>query len=177
MLGGHHLGDDGQTRLLAGLGQQLQALFLQALEAVGAGARLEGAAAQAGRSRLLDHVGDVEDLLPALDGAGPGDHADGTAADRRGPSTLTTVGSFLTSVDGHLVRRQDRDHFLHSFPCFQGLLGPVALFAQGGDDGALGADDDVAAQPELFDPLDDVVDLLLAGAGFHDDDHGTASDV
>ena len=62
---------------------------------------------------------------------------------------------------GHLVRREDRHHFLHSFPRFQGLLGPVAFLAQGGDDGQLGAHDDVAAQAELLDLLDDVIDLLL----------------
>ncbi len=35
VLGGDHFGDDGQARFVAGGGQQLQALFLQALEAVG----------------------------------------------------------------------------------------------------------------------------------------------
>src|SRR5262249_7181208 len=37
---------------------------------------------------------------------------------------------------------------------------------------AIGADDNVAAQPQLLDPLDDVIDLPLTGAGLHDDDHG-----
>ena len=54
---------------------------------------------------------------------------------------------------------------------FQGLLGAVALLAQGGHDGPFGADDDVAAQPQLLDALDDVVDLPLGGVGLHDDDH------
>jgi hypothetical protein len=29
----------------------------------------------------------------------------------------------------------------------------------------------VAAQAELLDQLDDVIDLLLRGTGLHDDDH------
>ena len=75
-----------------------QALFLEALEAVRTGARLERAAAQAGRPRLLDDVGDLEDLFPALDRARPGDDADAAAADRQVANACTTVGSFLTSV-------------------------------------------------------------------------------
>ena len=71
VLRGHHLGDDGQAGLLAGLGQQLQPLFLQPLEAVGAGARLERAAAQAGRAGFLDDVGDFEDLLRLSTEQGP----------------------------------------------------------------------------------------------------------
>src|SRR5262249_5155469 len=72
---------------------------------------------------------------------------------------------------GHLVGCENRHDFIHSFPGFQGLLGAVALLAQGGDHGAFGADNDVAAQPKLLDPFLDVIDLHGAGAGFHDDDH------
>ena len=90
----------------------------------------------------------------------------------RRPSDLDHGRLLLHLGAGHLVRRQDRHDLFHAFPRFQGLLGAVALFAEGGDDGSLGADDDVAAQAELLDPLDDVVDLLLRGARFHDDDHG-----
>jgi hypothetical protein len=82
------------------------------------------------------------------------------------------AGRFLFDFGaGHLVGSQDRHHFLHSFACFQGLLGAVAFLAQGGDHRPLRAHDDVAAQAELLDALDDMVDLLPAGSGFHDDDH------
>ena len=124
---------------------------------------------------LLDDVGDLENLLAALDGAGPGDDAEVAAADLQAAATCTHGRLLLDFGAGHLVRRQDRDHFLHPFHRFQGLLGAVALLAQGGDDGQFRADDDVAAQAQLLDPLDDVLDLLLAAPRLHDDDHGSLS--
>ena len=57
VLGGDDFGDDGEARFVAGRGEQLEALFLQALEAVGAGARLERAAAERGGAGLLDGAG------------------------------------------------------------------------------------------------------------------------
>ncbi len=81
VFGGDDFGDDGQAGFVAGGGQQFQAVFLQALEAVGAGARLERAAAEGGGAGLLDRAGRRDDLLFAFDGAGPGDDADRAAAD------------------------------------------------------------------------------------------------
>lgn len=46
MLAVHQFGHNGLAGLAAGMGQQFQALGTQPLEAVGAGARLECAAAQ-----------------------------------------------------------------------------------------------------------------------------------
>ena len=80
VLGGHDLGDDGQAGLVAAAAS-ISGLFLEALEAVGAGARLEGAAAEAGGAGLLRRRRRCEDLLFALDGAGSGDDADVAAAD------------------------------------------------------------------------------------------------
>ena len=73
------------------------------------------------------------------------------AADLAGRERVDHGRLFLHFGAGHLVRRQDRDHFLHAFQRFQGLLGTVALLAQGGDHGQLGAHDDVAAQAQLLD--------------------------
>ena len=86
----------GEAGLFAGGGEQFQAFFLQALEAVGAGAGLEGAAAEGGGAGGFDRAGRVEDLLFALDRAGAGDDADHAGADLRLP-TVTWVGSFFTS--------------------------------------------------------------------------------
>ena len=72
-----------QAEALANLGQNLQALHAQALERVGRGARLVGAAAEelrAGRGHLFR---DGEGLVAALDGAGPGDDGNFVAADGR----------------------------------------------------------------------------------------------
>ena len=44
----------------------------QPLEAIGIGARLEGAATEHVPARVADHAGDIQGLLPALHGARPG---------------------------------------------------------------------------------------------------------
>lgn len=64
------LGDNRQTGSLVRLVQQLQTLSLQTLEGVRGGARLPCAAAENGRTVRLYVLGDVDDLLLALDRAG-----------------------------------------------------------------------------------------------------------
>ena len=167
----HYLRDDGQPGLGAGLGQELQTLLLQSLEAVWAGARLECAATKTRGTCLLYDMGDFQDLLPVFDGTGPGNDADPAAANLQ-LQDFHDRPFLLYFGAGHLVRGQDRDHFLHPLSGFEGLLGAVALFAECGDDGPLGADDHMAAQTQLLDPLDNVIDLPLRGPGLHDDDHG-----
>ena len=110
------------------------------LEAVRAGARLEGAAAQAGGAGLAHGMGDFENLLARLDRARPGDDADLAGADFQ-LEHLDAGRVLLDLGAGHLVRREDRHDLFHAIPRFQGLLGPVAFFAQGGHDGAVGADE------------------------------------
>src|SRR5262249_3009132 len=166
----HYFRDDGEAGHGAGLGEQLEALLLESLEAVGAGARLVGAAAQAAAARLADEVGDLEDLLAALDRAGPGDDTELSAADAQAQG-LDDGWLLLDFVAGDLVRREDWDHFLPPFPQLERLLGAIALLAQRGDHRAFGPDDDLTAQAELVDALDHVLNLLLAGTRFHDDDH------
>src|SRR5262249_23683362 len=151
--------------------EQLQPFSLHAREAVGAGAGLEGPAAQAGGPRLADDVGDLQDLLAALDRAGAGDDADVAGADLEAQD-LDARRLLLDLGAGHLVGGQDRDHLFDPVGELQGLLGPVPLLPQRGHDGQLGADDDVGPEAEALDALDDVVDLRLARPRVHDDDHG-----
>src|SRR5438552_3786570 len=79
---------------------------------------------------------------------------------------------FLDLRARHFVRRQDRYHFFYSLSRFQGLFGAVAFLAKGSDHGAFRADDDMAAQSQLLNTLDHVIDLVLCGVRFHDDNHG-----
>ena len=127
-------------------------------------------AAEAGGAGLLDRFRDLENLVAALDRTRPGDDADLARAD----SELAgdDAGRLLLDLGaGHLVRREDRHDLLDAFAGFEGLFVAVALLTKGGDDGPLGADDDVALEAELLDQPDDVVDLFLGGFGLHDDDH------
>ncbi len=71
----HDLGDRGQAVAPAGFGQKHQTLLAQALEAVGRGARLVGAAAQDPAAAGGDLAGARLDLLGILHRAGAGhDH-------------------------------------------------------------------------------------------------------
>ena len=76
------LGDDGQPGLLPRFGEEPEPLLLEPLEGVGRGPRLEGPSAQEVGARRLDVLGHRPQLLPRLDRAGPGHHADSPAADR-----------------------------------------------------------------------------------------------
>ena len=51
----------------------------------------------------------------------------------------------------------------------------LAIVADRGDHGPLGADDDVGLQAQRFDALDHVLDVRLRGSFFHDNDHGQVS--
>ena len=116
-------------------------------------------------------MGDLEDLLPALDGTRSRNDTDMVV------THLQIAGRHQGALllhfrAGHFVRRKDRNHFVNPFSCFQGLFGAVALFSQGGDHGAFRTDNDVAAQSQEFNFVNDVIDLPLAGARFHDNNHG-----
>ena len=77
----HYLGDRRQARLLAGLGQVAEALDAEPLEAVRAGAGLEGAAAEDRRAGLGNRVRRFEHHLPVLDRARAGHDREPAVAD------------------------------------------------------------------------------------------------
>ena len=76
LIGGHHLGDDGQAGLSRALRPIFQAFFAQPLEGVGRGARFVGAAAQGVGPGFSHRLGNLQDLRPALHRARPGDDGD-----------------------------------------------------------------------------------------------------
>ena len=78
----HQLGDDRQAVARGGVLEQLQAVDALALERVGAGARLERAAAHQARAARRDRRGGRAHLRLGLDRARSGDHLHGVAADR-----------------------------------------------------------------------------------------------
>ena len=69
---GEDFRDDAEIIFLAGLGEKAQAFLGEALEFVGRGAGLVGAAAEEGCALGLDRLGGGHELLFALDGAGAG---------------------------------------------------------------------------------------------------------
>ena len=170
VLGANHLGDDRQSGFIAGGGQDFQPVFLQPLEAVGAGARFERPAAQCRGSRGLHGPGGRQRLLFALHRARAGDDAELPIADREAAGAdhgrlglHLAAGDFVGGEDGH--------DFRHARHAFQRLAELIPLFADGRDDGPFGAVDRVGFQAELLDPLNRVFDLFGRRAAFHDNDH------
>ena len=51
------------------------------------------------------------------------------------------------------------------------LLGAIAFLAERRDHGPLGADNNMVAQPQLMNALDDVIDIGPGRIRIHDDDH------
>ena len=150
----------------------LQPLLLQPLEAVGGGARLEGAAAQHVRAGRLDRRAVSMSCSRLSTEQGP------AMTTKPSPPILTpptsmTVGSGLDLAAGELVRLEDRHDLLDARERLQRLQARLAaLVADGADDVALDAVDDVRLVAEVADPLEDLVELLFRGALAHDDDHG-----
>ncbi len=110
----HHLGDDRHAVLVARLAEDLQALFAHALESVGAGARLERAAAEDVRARLPSPTSAIASIRSASS------TAHGPAIIARWPppiftpATSTTLGSRMGLAAGQLVGRQHRNHLRHA---------------------------------------------------------------
>src|SRR5690606_17060872 len=83
LAGVHDFGDDGQAGFGADLGEHLEGGESEALEGVGGGTGLEGAAAEHAGAGFADGVGGLPEHLPAFDRAGPGDDRQLTAAYHR----------------------------------------------------------------------------------------------
>ena len=169
---GDDFGDDGEAGFVAGRGQQFEAFFFQALEAVGAGARLERAAAEGRRAGLLDRAGRGDDLLFAFDGAGAGDDAEVPPPTVRLPARTTVGSDFVSRLASLYGARTGSTSSTPGPLSSTPTLAVVALVADRGDHGPLGAAEHGRLEAERFNLLDHVFDILFFGITPHDDDHG-----
>ena len=146
----------------------------EALEGVGRGARLEGAAAQhRGAGRFGGHGG-REDLVRRLHRAGAGDEGEVAAADLAAAHVDDRVGR--PELAAHqLVRLEDGDHPIDAGERLDGQGGQLLAVADGADDGDPLALRHVRLGADLLDAVDDVVDLLCSRALAHDDHHAHCS--
>ena len=138
--------------------QQLQAFDAHALERVGRGARLVGAAAQHGRAGLLDRVGDLQQLAAALDAARPGHHRQLLAADR-GRANIDDGVLAPELAAGQLVGRQDGDRLFDAVHHLERGRLQRPLVADDADDGALGALAQMRLKAQLVDAAGDMFDF------------------
>ena len=168
----HDLGDDLEAGLLPRAGQHLQPLLAEALEGVGRGARLEGAAPEDLRPLGRHVAGGLHQHLDALDGAGAGHHHDLVAADGDVSDPNRGVAR-LPLAAGQLVGLGDLDDLLDARQVGESLAVGVGVAADDADHGAVLAVRDLRCQPELADLLDDGVDLGGRRLVGHDDDQGS----
>ena len=170
----HDLGDDGQPGGLLGLAEQLQALFVQALEGVGRGAGLERAAPKHPRAAGLHRLGHFDDLLTGLHAAGPRDDLevpsadlDASAVDHGIVLVELAVGALEGLLDAldrlHDVQRGDQVH-VHA-----------AGVADQADDGVVLALGDVQPEAVALQPVGQVLHLVFVDLVLEQYDHGDCS--
>ena len=167
----HQLGDDGQARLLPGDFQVLQSLGAQALEGVGRGAGLEGAAPEHGGAALLHRLGNGHHLFLALHGAGTGHDGQGAAADlgaAHGNDRVLRV-EFPVGVFVGLLNPLDVLHDVQGGDEVDVQLGRVAHQSQ---DGVSLADAGVDDDPLFLEPVDQALQLFAVGVVLQNDNHG-----
>ena len=167
----HQLGDDRQAGLLLGLGEQPQALLSEALEGVGRGAGLVGAAAEQRGAGVAHGAGGDQDLVARLDGARPGDEREVLTADL---SSLDVDDRSLADSHlrgGELVRLEDRYDLGDAGCTLEAEPGHVLAIADRADHGDLLAARGVGAGADGLDAVDDGLDLRLGRSRLHHDHH------
>ncbi len=156
----HDLRDDGQAGLFAGSGEDVQRLLTVSAEGVGAGPRLEGAAAQDVAARRFHGAGALHHVFFAVHGARAGHEADAAVADRE----VADLDDGVVSVNfaaGQLEWLADADDGVDALNAAE-LIDQLRVdVAEDGDDCPLVAVDAVVLEPEFADCLLDVRYLLF----------------
>ena len=169
--GVHRLRADQEARLFARFGQKPQSGSPQALERIGRGAGLPGAAAEDHGASLLHLAGRLEDLALGLDGARPRDGRDLRAA-HGDAAREANHGVLLLPLAAHLfVGLGDVDDVLHPRQRFQTRCVHAAVVPHQADGGALGAGHGAGLVAHFLDHRDDALDLGVRGAAPHHDQH------
>ena len=172
----HQLGDDRQPGLGLGLGEQAQPLLPEALERVGRGARLVGAAAEqaraAGARRCAPRSASGRATRPCTA------RRSARSARRRsgGPSISTTVRSpGLSCAEDSLNGLRIGTTCSTPVVALEAEAGDVLAVADRADHRHLLAARGMGASAAGLDPGDDGLDLLLGGRRLHHDHHGLSS--
>ncbi len=168
----HDLGDHRQAGGLARLGQVLQPLQPQALEAIRARARLECPATQDGCPCFSDGCGGLQHHLPVLDRARPSHDRERAVADPGAPDLDDGVLG-MGFPRRQLVGATDLRHRLdsaHRIQLAHQMLSYGSHVTQYRDHHTLGADIVVRAQPVGSNLSPDCFGFLVCRAcGHHDD--------
>ena len=170
----HHLAYGCQPGFLFGFLHVAQAFFLKALEGVGRGPGLVGAAAEYGGAGGLHRMGDGHELLLGFHGAGTCHDGQVVRADYRG-ADLDDGRFGMEFFIGQLVGFRYGDDSVHILEADEVFGGQTAFVADNADDGYLCALGKMGVQPASLNIFLDCRDTGLGGLGFHYNNHGTAS--
>src|SRR5262249_14735405 len=153
----------------ASLGKEFEACLFHTLEAVGAGPRLERTTPECSCPGLFDSVGRSDDLLFAFNAARPCDDPELAAADREA-ARLYDRWLLFRFPAGNFVGCEDRQHFVYARAAFDAAhTRHLALVADHGDHGSLGAAEYRRLEIRRFDLLNHVLYVLFFGITPHDD--------
>src|SRR5207244_5524555 len=150
--------------------QNLKPRLAEALEGVGGGARLVGAAAEELTASTLDLFGDGARLIDRLHRARSAHHDDAVAADVDAAGVDDAVVRFRLAAD-QLVGVRDPDDFLDAGKGLEDLRIGRSLFAGDADGRAVGAGNRMGLEAHSLDVADDSLDLFGPCARFHHYQH------
>ncbi len=167
----HQLGDDRQPGLGLGLREQPQALLAEALEGVGRGAGLVGAAAQQRAAGVLHDARRRHQLVARLHRAGPGDHREVLAADLPAVDLDDRALADAQLTGGQLVGLQDRHRVVDPGCALEFEASDVLDVPDRADHGHRLPARRMRTSAHRLDPLDDGLDLVLRRRRFHDNHH------
>ena len=162
---------DRQTGCFVCLVQQLQTLSLQTLEGVRGRTRLPRTAAENGRAVRLNVLGNVDDLLLALDRARAGHYDQLLAADNNARCNLNDRVVRMELAVCQLERLLHLDDVLNlrvKHECV--LVNSAGVADQTDNDGVLAVDRVCLYVPAL-DMLGQLLNVLMGRALLHNDDH------
>lgn len=175
--GVHDFGADGHFEFIAAGSHPFEGRLAESLEGVGAGAGLEGAAAEHDGAALSDFGGDSAEHELIFDGAGACDAGGEFAAD------FDLCGVLAGDLDdgivlmelaaGEFVGFHDGDDAFDAIEGGEVILVDVSFFADGADDGSELTAREVWPRSHALDFGRDPVDGGVRCIGFHYDDHGT----
>jgi len=169
------LGDDAHAKGAANVGHDEEGFEAESLEGVGRGARLECAAAEELCTGSGDLFCDAEGLFAALDGAGPGDDGEISAADGGVCTGEGDDGVFVLDVAaGEFVSLGDPDDFGDAAEGLKVSAINFALVSGNSDGRTLRARQRMRTKSELLNVLADRLNFFRRRLRFHHDKHDQA---
>jgi len=150
---------------------ELEAGLAESLKGVGRGTRLEGARTENFCAGFGDAFGDGKNLFARFDGTRASGDDDFVAADFYATAKIDDGAFRLELAARELERLRDAHDFAHAFEKLEIAVIEIAMDADGAENGVGFAGGAMNVETGGDEAIDNVLDLRVAGAFLHDDDH------